>query len=83
MSNSRNTETAAILAFFAGAALAGAAAMLLTPKSGREMREKLGDVTDDAVGKIRSAVKDAKFKIGATKAKDDATCDIEGGSCWI
>jgi len=37
MSNCRNTETAAILAFFAGAALA-AGGDAAYPKSGREMR---------------------------------------------
>lgn len=77
----KNTETAAILAFFAGAALAAGAALLLTPKTGREVREKLGDVTEDAVEKIRSAVREAKYKV-APKAKDEPS-DIEGGSCWI
>lgn len=80
MSDSRN-ETAAILAFFAGAALAAGAALLLTPKPGREVREKLGEVTDDAVDKIRSAVREAKYKV-TPKGKDE-TGDIEGGSCWI
>ena len=77
----KNTETAAILAFFAGAALAAGAALLLTPKTGREVREKLGDVTEDAVDKIRSAVREAKYKV-APKAKDEHG-DMEGGSCWI
>jgi len=80
MSDSRN-ETAAILAFFAGAALAAGAALLLTPKPGREVREKLGEVTEDAIDKIRSVVREAKYKV-APKGKDE-TGDIEGGSCWI
>lgn len=81
MADSRNTETAAILAFFAGAALAAGAALLLTPKTGREMRETLGDATDEAVGKIRAAVREAKFKAGC-RTKEEAE-NIEGGSCWI
>ncbi len=81
MSDSRNTETAAIFAFLAGAALAAGAALLLTPKPGREVREKLGEVTEDAVEKIRSAVREAKYKV-APKGKDE-TGEIEGGSCWI
>ncbi|QSV47220.1 YtxH domain-containing protein [Geobacter benzoatilyticus] len=81
MSDSKNTETAAIMAFFAGAALAAGAALLLTPKPGREVREKLGEVTEDAVGKIRTAVREAKYKV-APKGKDESG-DIEGGGCWI
>lgn len=81
MADSKHTETAAILAFFAGAALAAGAALLLTPKTGREVREKLGDVTDDAVCKLRSAVREAKYKV-APKSTDD-TGEYEGGGCWI
>jgi len=81
MSNCRNTETAAILAFFAGAALAAGAAMLLTPKSGREMREKLGDVTDDAVGKIKDAVREVRLRAGQKSPQEGG--EYEGGRCWI
>lgn len=81
MSDSKNTETAAIMAFFAGAALAAGAALLLTPKPGREVREKLGEVTEDAVGKIRTAVREVKYKV-APKGKDESG-DIDGGGCWI
>lgn len=81
MSDGKNTETAAIMAFLAGAALAAGAALLLTPKPGREVREKLGEVTEDAVAKIRAAVREAKYKV-APKGKDESG-DIEGGSCWI
>lgn len=81
MSDCRNTETAAILAFFTGAALAAGAALLLTPKTGRELREQLNDVTEDAVDKIRSAVREAKYKV-APKVKDE-TEKYEGGGCWI
>lgn len=81
MADTRNTETAAIFAFFAGAALAAGAALLLTPKTGREVREKLGDVTDEALGKVRTAVREAKFRV-APKSKEEGE-NIEGGGCWI
>ena len=81
MADTRNTETAAIFAFFAGAALAAGAALLLTPKTGREVREKLGDVTDEALEKVRTAVREAKYKV-SPKTRDEGE-KIEGGSCWI
>ncbi|AJE02448.1 YtxH domain-containing protein [Geobacter pickeringii] len=80
MADTRNTETAAIFAFFAGAALAAGAALLLTPKTGREVREKLGDVTDEAMGKVKMAVREAKFRVSPKTSEGE---NIEGGSCWI
>lgn len=81
MSDRRSSDTATIIAFFAGAALAAGAAMLLTPRTGREVREKLGNVTDEAVSKLKSAVREAKFKAScSTKEEQDK---FEGGGCWI
>lgn len=81
MSDSRNTETAAVFAFLAGAVFAAGVAMLLTPKTGREVREKLGDVTEDAVEKLKTCAREARFKVGS-KARDD-NYKYEGGGCWI
>ncbi len=51
MANNR-TETA-LVAFFAGAVIAAGITLLLTPKTGKEVREKLGEVTDDAAQKLK------------------------------
>ncbi|HET6419661.1 MAG TPA: YtxH domain-containing protein [Geobacteraceae bacterium] len=55
-----------LLSFLAGAAVGSGLALLFAPKSGREMREQIKDLTDDAVGKIRDYAKDAQDKIKST-----------------
>lgn len=71
----RGNEQAAILAFIAGAAVAAGAALLFTPKTGREVREKLGEAKEDALGKLKSCVK-------GRKGSDDPM-NYDGGDCWI
>ena len=66
----------AVLAFLAGAAVAAGAALLFTPETGREVREKLGEVKDGALEKLKQRVK------GAKGAKGD-TLNYDGGDCWI
>lgn len=78
---SKNSEAPALLAFLAGAVVAAGVTLLLTPKTGREVREKLGDVKEDAVHKIRECAREAKFRV-APKTKQDAFY-YEGGDCWI
>jgi len=78
--NGRNEGTA-LAAFVAGAALGAVAALLLTPKTGKEVREKLGEVTEEAVDKLKCGVKEAKFKV-SKKTPEDAF-RYEGGDCWV
>ena len=73
---SRKSEQAALLAFLAGAVVAAGAALLFTPKTGREVREKLGEAKDEALEKIKQKV------AGAKKSKGDPL-DYDGGDCWI
>jgi len=73
---SRKSEQAAFLAFLAGAVVAAGAALLFTPKTGREVREKLGEAKDGALEKIKQKV------AGAKKTKGDSL-DYDGGDCWI
>lgn len=80
MSN-KNIEASAVLAFLAGAVVAAGVTLLLTPRAGKEMREKLGDVKEDAMQKLKECAREAKFKI-APKTKEDAFY-YEGGDCWI
>jgi len=79
--SSRNNEFSAVLAFLAGAVVAAGVTLLLTPKAGKEVREKLGDVTDDAVQKLKGCAREAKFKV-SPKTKEGAFL-YEGGDCWI
>ena len=52
-----------MVSFLAGAALGAGLALLYAPKSGKEMRETIADLTDDAVDKIKEYAKDAQDKI--------------------
>lgn len=81
MAKEKNTEALAVVAFLAGAAVAAGVTLLLTPKSGREVREKIGEATDDALDKIRTCAREAKFK-ASKKTKADAFT-YDGGDCWI
>jgi gas vesicle protein len=51
------------LSFLAGAAVGAGLALLYTPKTGKELREKIGELTDDAVGKIKNYAAEAQEKI--------------------
>ncbi len=73
---SKKSEQAALLAFLAGAIVAAGAALLFTPKTGREVREKLGEAKEEALEKLKRRVK------GAKNAKGDPL-DYDGGDCWI
>ena len=54
------------LAFVAGAALGAGLTLLVTPKSGVQMRESLKELTDDTVDKIKEYAVEAQDKIMAT-----------------
>ena len=41
-------------------------ALLVAPKTGKELREKIADITDDAVSKIKDYACEAQNKISAT-----------------
>ncbi len=58
------------LSFLAGAAVGAGIALLYAPKTGREMRENIKDLTDDAVSKIKEYTREAQDKVKST---------IEGG----
>jgi len=54
---------AVLVSFVAGAAMGAGLALLYAPKSGRELREDIADLTDDAVDRIKEYAKDAQEKI--------------------
>jgi gas vesicle protein len=68
MANDENGTSAGtvFLSFLAGAAVGAGLALLYAPKTGKELREKIGDLTDDAVGKIKNYATEAQEKIKST-----------------
>lgn len=81
MSSSNGNAAAAVIAFVSGAVIGTAAALLLTPKPGREVREKLSDLSGDAAEKMKRLAREAKFKARA-RAKNDEF-EYDGGDAWI
>jgi len=81
MANNRNNESAAMMAFLTGAVLAAGVTLLLTPKTGKEVREKLGEAKEEALDKLKCCAKEAKFKM-SRKTKGDAL-QYDGGDAWI
>jgi gas vesicle protein len=68
MANDENGTSAGtvFLSFLAGAAVGAGLALLYAPKTGKELREKIGELTDDAVGKIKNYASEAQEKIKST-----------------
>lgn len=68
MANNENGVSAGtvLLSFLAGAAVGAGAALLMSPKTGREIREKIASLTDDAVGRIKDYAVEAQDKIMST-----------------
>ncbi|ABB32998.1 YtxH domain-containing protein [Geobacter hydrogenophilus] len=54
------------LSFLAGTAVGAGLGLLLAPKTGKEMRENIMDLTDDAIDKIKGFTKEAQGKIKDT-----------------
>jgi gas vesicle protein len=55
-----------LLSFVAGAAVGAGIALLYAPKTGRELRGTIRDLTDDAVDKIKEYTKEAQEKVKST-----------------
>lgn len=81
MSNTNDNAAAAVIAFASGAVIGVAAALLLTPKPGREVREKLSDLGESAAAKVRRLAREAKFKV-SPKSKSEGF-QYDGGDAWI
>ncbi|MBT1071992.1 YtxH domain-containing protein [Pelotalea chapellei] len=79
--SSNDNAAAAVIAFVSGAVLGTAAALLLTPKSGREVREQLSEIGESAAEKVKRLAREAKFKV-ASKSKPEEF-EYDGGDAWI
>jgi gas vesicle protein len=63
MAEQENQTGTILVAFIAGAAVGAGLSLLLTPKSGEEMRGVVRDLTGEALDKIKEYASDAQEKI--------------------
>ena len=72
MNDERHSAGTVIIAFLAGGLVGAGIALLTAPRSGKETREKIGEIADEAKDKIRSVAEDARAKMVETfgKGKD-------------
>ena len=54
--------------------------LLYAPKSGKEFREKIGEMTDDAVDKVKNYATEAQEKIKSTIEDSKGSNQGENGS---
>ncbi|MBJ6802697.1 YtxH domain-containing protein [Geomonas propionica] len=57
------STTAEVVSFSAGALVGAGLALLYAPKTGTEMREKVSDVTGDAIAKMKGLTAEAQDKL--------------------
>lgn len=81
MSTNNDNAAAAVIAFVSGAVIGAAAALLLAPTPGREMREKLSGLGETAAEKMKRLAREAKFKV--TPRTKGAGYEYDGGDAWI
>ena len=66
----RHASTTAEVVSFSAAALVGAGlALLYTPKTGQEVREKISDATDTAMAKMKGYTAEAQEKLNRNLEK--------------
>jgi gas vesicle protein len=78
----RGTNLATVVvSFLAGAAIGSGLALLFAPKTGREVREQIKDLTEDAVDKIKDYAKEAQEKVKdyAKDAQEKVKATYESG----
>jgi gas vesicle protein len=81
MSTNNDNAAAAVIAFVSGAVIGAAAALLLAPTPGREVREKLSDIGETAAERVKRLAREAKFKV--TPKSKDGNYEYDGGDAWI
>ena len=81
MSSNNDNAAAAVIAFVSGAVIGVAAALLLAPTPGREVREKLSDLGESAADKMKRLAREARFKV-STRTKG-GNYEYDGGDAWI
>ncbi len=81
MSTNNDNAAAAVIAFVSGAVIGAAAALLLAPAPGHEIRGKISDLGETAADRLKRVAREAKFRVGPkTKGAD---YEYDGGDAWI
>jgi hypothetical protein len=81
MSTTHNNVSTTVIAFFAGTVIGAAAALLLTPTSGRELCGKLADLGETSADRVQRLAREAKFRM--TPKTGYADYKYDGGDAWI
>jgi len=81
MSTNNDNAAAAVIAFVSGAVIGAAAALLLAPAPGREVREKLSDLGETTAERVKRLAREAKFKV--TPKSKGGSYEYDGGDAWI
>ena len=63
------STTAEVVSFSAGALVGAGLALLYTPKTGHEVREKISDATDTAMAKMKGYTAEAQEKLNRNLEK--------------
>uniref|UniRef100_C6E243 YtxH domain-containing protein n=1 Tax=Geobacter sp. (strain M21) TaxID=443144 RepID=C6E243_GEOSM len=63
MRRHHTSTTAEVVSFSAGALVGAGLALLYAPRTGHEMREKVSDVTGDAIAKMKGMTAEAQEKL--------------------
>ena len=63
------STTAEVVSFSAGAIVGAGLALLYAPKTGREMRAEVGDVTEDAITKMNEVTAEMQEKLNRNLRK--------------
>lgn len=79
--STNNNAAAAVIAFVSGAVIGAASALLLAPAPGRETREKLTGLGENAAERVKRLAQEAKFKI--TPKTKGGNYEYDGGDAWI
>ncbi len=81
MSTNNDNAAAAVIAFVSGAVIGAAAALLLAPAPGHEIRGKISGLGETAADRLKRVAREAKFRVGPkTKGAD---YEYDGGDAWI
>ncbi len=81
MSTNNDNAAAAVIAFVSGAVIGAAAALLLAPATGREIRGKLSDLGETATDRVKRLAREAKFRTSSKTRGADY--EYDGGDAWI
>lgn len=69
MKRHHTSTTAEVVSFSAGALVGAGLALLYAPKTGHEMREKVSDVTGEAISKMKGYTAEAQDKLNRNLQK--------------